>query len=309
MAAAINYPIHSMNKSIKALTCVAVGLCQSLAGAESAKPVVRVALFGGSSVLTSYLPGESKHHTQLQSELSKTYPNQAIEISNFADNGEYIARYLLRGAYERHRVSQPGIDLAIIRFGTNDQKHATPEEYRNQLDRFVELLESDFPGIQIILETGTYVDFPAHYSFDRNVRLRPYWQAARDLAEEKNYPLVEYYEAVKRETANGNWDVRVRKREGNEAFVLDGSQDAGKENDPEWFTDIHPNPEGVRLAVVEETKALKAHFPDALPTGQEALAREPLPTSHYESLLDFSAEQMEPKKGFMNEDQLQKATQ
>lgn len=271
---------------------------------------VHVALFGGSSVATTYLPEESKHHAVLEKELAKAYPGQAIKVSNFADNGEFIARYLLRGTYEKHRESVPGIDVAIIRFGANDIKRMDGAEYRGQLEKFIELLKKDFPRIQIILETGMYVDYPAHYSSDRNKKLNPAWQVSRDIAAKDGYPLVDYYETVKVETAAGNWDVRVRTKRkdkpAGERFILDASQDAGKENDPKWFTDIHPNPKGVQMAVREEVKTLKAHFPEKLPSGEKALKREAKSPADYSEYLNFPPGRLELKG--KNPDQLQEAT-
>lgn len=271
---------------------------------------VHVALFGGSSVATTYLPEESKHHVVLEKELTKAYSGQTIKVSNFADNGEFVARYLLRGTYEKHRESISGIDIAIIRFGTNDIKRMDVSEYRAQLEKFMELLKNDFPGIQIILETGMYVDYPAHYTSDRNKKLNPAWQVSRDIAARDTYPLVDYYETVKAETAAGNWDVRVRAKRKDkpaaEQFILDASQDAGKENDPKWFTDIHPNPKGVQMAVREEVKTLKAHFPEKLPSGTKALQREAKSAADYSEYLNFPAARLELKG--KNPDQLQEAT-
>lgn len=267
---------------------------------------IHVALFGGSSVATTYLPEKSKHHVALGKELTEAYPGQAIRVSNFADNGEFIARYLLRGAYEKHRQSVSGIDVAIIRFGTNDIKRMDTMEYRGQLEKFLDLLKKDFPGIQIILETGMYVDYPAHYSSDRNKKLNPAWQVSRDIAAKDGYPLVDYYETVKAEAAAGNWDVRVRARSRGDGFILDASQDAGKENNPRWFTDIHPNPEGVRMAIREEVKTLKAHFPEKLPSGGKALERKAHLSADYSDYLNFPIARLEQKMN--NPDQLQEAT-
>ena len=277
--------------------------------AAATTETVCVALLGGSSVRTSYLPEELQHDVVLERELAVAYPDQKIEVVNLADNGEYIARYFLRGAYERQRRTLQGMDIAIIRFGTNDQKFMDSQEYRRHLEKLIETLQTDFPGVRIVLETGIYLDYPLHYSFDRNAVLNPFWQVSRDIAEETAFPLVDYYEAVKRETKVGNWDVRVRKNEGNDVFVLDASQDAGRENDPSWFTDVHPNPEGVRLAVREEVEQLKANFPERLPTGQKSQALASRSASWYADYLDFSPERMSQKRVSTPVDQLQGAIQ
>jgi acyl-CoA thioesterase-1 len=247
----------------------------------------RVVLFGGSSVRTSYLPIAAQHHVVLGGLLREAYPGQAVTVENRADNGEFIARYLLRGTYERHRADLPGIDVAIIRFGTNDQKRMDVDEYRRQFEKFLALLEQDFPGLHLILETGIYVDYPEHYNFDRNLELDPYWQVSRDLAQERNLPLVDYYAACKREAERGNWDIRVRR-----GLVIDSAQDAGKEGSADWFTDIHPNPRGTRLAAAEEARVLRAAFPRLLPVGQTTATREPENTAFYERYLDFPSDRL-----------------
>lgn len=263
----------------------------------------RIVLFGGSSVLTSYLPEEAKHHVVLQALLHDAYPDQAMEIKNWADNGEFIARYLLRGTYEKHREVQPGIDVAIIRFGTNDQKRMTVPEYHRQLEKFLALLRRDFPGIQIVLETGIYVDFPAHYRFDRNQILNPYWEVSREIARRDGYPLVDYFEAGRRETKNGHWDLRVRR-----GLVFDTASDTGRENDPNWFSDIHPNPAGVRLAAVEEVRVLKQTFPGGLPTGQRAVPRAVADAAFYEEYLAFAADRLVASRTMASLDSLQDAS-
>lgn len=247
----------------------------------------RIVLFGGSSVRTSYLPPAAQHHVVLSGLLQAAYPGQAICVENRADNGEFIARYLLSETYERHRMALPGIDVAIIRFGTNDQKRMGIEEYRSQFEKFLALLEQDFPGLHVILETGIYVDYPRHYNFDRNLVLDPYWQVSRDLARERKLPLVDYYAACRREANLGNWDIRVRR-----GLVIDAAQDAGREGSADWFTDIHPNPRGTRLAATEEVQALRAAFPRQLPAGQVARPRESKGREFYEQYLDFSSDRL-----------------
>lgn len=247
----------------------------------------RVVLFGGSSVRTSYLPEAAQHHNVLREALSHAYPHQSVEVSNCADNGEFIARYLLTGKYEKHRETLAGIDIAIIRFGANDQKRMDVAEYKAHTNHFVDLLESDFPGLTIVMETGTYFDYPAHYAFNRNLQLDPYWDVARQVAKERGYLLADYYAVMQKKTAQGEWDFRVR-----QGLIIDNSQDAGKENDPKWFSDIHPNPAGTRLAVEEEFRCLKAAFPNALPTGQQRTPRPARKGTEYAQLLNFPFERL-----------------
>lgn len=266
----------------------------------SQKEKVHVGLFGGSSVYTSYLPEPAKHHVVLSQQLKSLYPSQSLEVYNLADNGEFIARYLLRETYERHRDLVPGLDVAIIRFGTNDQKRMEVSEYRRHFVRFLDLLMEDFPGVAVFLETGIYLDFPKHYDFNRNAVLNPYWDIAREIASQRGWPLIDYYQRIQTEAEQGNWDVRVRK-----GLIPDASQDQGKENDPSWFTDIHPNPNGVRLAVDEEVSIIRSSFPEALPSGQKKAERQPRRGEEYSEYLGFPFARLEVSRSLNPETSLQ----
>lgn len=280
----------------------------AITSAARADDVSRVVLFGGSSVATTYLPNDAKHHNALAALLKEAYPKQKIEVENWADNGEFIARYLLNGPYERHRKDQKGIDVAIIRFGTNDQKRMKVPEYHAQMLKFIELLKTDYPGIVIVLETGIYLDYPKHYVTDRNKTLNPYWEVSRVIAKEFGYPLVEYYGVAKREAEAGNWDIRIRTQK-YKRFILDNSEDAGNENDPKWFNDIHPNPVGTKMAAREETLVLKQIFAEKLPTGQTAVVREAHNKEYYSKFLNFDAARLTTNKAANPEQTLQTAAQ
>ncbi len=291
---------------LKATTLIALGVLLTVTTAH-AKEISRVVLLGGSSVATTYLPEATKHHNVLTEQLKASYPQQEIEVENWADNGESIARYLLNGAYEKQRANPKGIDIAIIRFGTNDQKLMEIDEYSAQMLKLIALLQQDFPGIKIVLETGIYLDYPKHYPFDRNKILQPYWEVSREIAKKSGYPLVEYYETGKTETKAGNWDIRIRTQAGKQ-MILDDSQDVGKENDSQWFFDIHPNPRGVQLAVREEVGVLKKTFPEQFPAGQIAVERSVRDAEYYSKFLNFDAERLVRKKKANPEKTLQDAT-
>lgn len=266
--------------------------------AETSQEPSRVVLFGGSNVRTSYMPKGGQYQDLLWERLSQAYPGQRIEVANWADGGETIPRYLLRGAYERHRSKAKGMDVAILRFGGNDQKIMSPAEFEGQLLKFIELLQEDFPGVQIILETEIYVDYPAHYHYDRNQSLDPYWVITRKLSATHGFPLVDYNEATRKATEAGNWDLRIRNvrkagKRGSERIVFDDSEDAANKNNPRWFSDIHANFAGLEIAIVEEVAVLREVFPDRLPTGQKARARKAHDAAFYEAYLPFAPQKLE----------------
>lgn len=264
----------------------------------------RIVLFGGSSLATTYVPEEMKHRTLLEQRLREEYPEQEIEVLNCADNGEFFARYLLNGVYEQHRSQLQGVDVAIFRFGANDEKRMEHGEYARHMRIFVDLLRQDFPGVHIVLQTLIYLDYPTHYLYDRNQELEPFSEVSRKLAKESGFTLSDFYEAGKRETDKGNWDFRVR-----QGLVLDNSKDSGKENEVVWFSDIHPNPKGIRIAVEEDIRVLRERFPESLPAGQVAVPRTPYTTEEYERILDFPKTRLTLLRKPNPEQQLQQASQ
>jgi lysophospholipase L1-like esterase len=251
--------------------------------------VSRIVLFGGSSLATTYVPDEHTHRTLLEQGLRAVYPEQNIEVVNNAYNGELVARYLIKGTYERDRALLKGADIAVLRFGANDQKRIHVEEFRDHMTKFVQLLRQDFPGLHIVFQTLIYLDYPEHMYYDRNQELEPFSQVSRDLAREFGYSLSDFFEVGKRETAKGNWDYRIRRNK--DGIILDNSQDAGNES-PRWFSDIHPNLAGIRMAVEEDIRVLKERFPAQLPTGQKAVSRPAKSAEEYEQLLNFPADRL-----------------
>jgi len=284
--------------------CVALGLLPSANASEP--PVSRVVLMGGSSVITSYLPEAAKHKNVLQAALDQHYGAGLAQVHNWADNGEYIARYLITGQYDRLRNDVGGVDLFIIRFGTNDAKRMPPKEFGEHLEKLIDLLREDYPDAKVILEDGLYLDYPAHYDHDRNKKQKPYWDQTREIARKRGLPLSALFEASEKATREGNWDLRIRRQEKN-VITLDASKDSEHPGDVKWFTDIHPNPAGVRIAVESEMTAIKALYTGALPSGGRKLERKRTP-SDYIALLNFAPERL-AKKAISNPDRFQKPVQ
>lgn len=264
-----------------------------ISGAEAKE--VGIVLMGGSSVRTSYFPAEDQHHRQLQAALSKAAPGEKFKVVNWADNGEFVARYLLRGRYDRQRQSGFIPKLAILRFGVNDQKYSTREEVAHHVSVLGDLLIHDFPGITIALETGLYVDFPAHYHYDRESILKPYWEAMRELAAERGWIFIDTHAVSKKETEAGNWDQRIRLTDRkSEPYVFDNRLDPERASDTKWFSDIHPNYEGVRIAIATEVPAILSWLKNPKPSQPTSLT---IPEERdYTTLLNFAPERLDPRK-------------
>ncbi len=262
----------------------------------------RIVLLAASSVLNSYLPAEQRQDHVLATALDATYGPGKAEVHNWSDNGEYIARFLLNGTYERFRESSPGVDLFIIRYALNDAKRMKAEEFLDHNEKLIALLKEDFPQAAYIMETGFYVDYPAHYPYDRNAETQPYWEASRTIAQRHGFPLNDLYLASKEATLQGRWDLRIRSQKV-KPLVVDASKDHEHVGEMEWFSDIHPNPNGICLAVETQITLLKELYPQALPTGGGKRERPARSGQEYSDYLGFPFERRDilishPRDGF-----------
>lgn len=269
-----------------------------------AEGVSQVVLLGGSSVFTSYLPDDLKHDAVLQRALDQRYGAGRAEVHNWADNGEFIARFLITGKYEAFRAKAAGVDVFIVRFGTNDAKRTTPVEFGEHLRKLLDLLRQDFPDARFVLEDGLYLDYPSHYTRDRNKEQQPYWAQTRLVAHERNLPFSSLFDLSEKTTKAGLWDLRIRSQR-NKVITFDDSKDAEHAGDIEWFTDIHPNPAGVKVAVDAEMVALETVFPESLPAGGRKIERPEKGADAYATLLNFEATRLK-KQPTTNPDGLQK---
>lgn len=234
--------------------------------------------FGDSTCITSYLPQDQRVEAVLNDRLSAVYKDHKIVSHNVAAGGDYIRRFLDQGRYEKVVKDKiQHIDIALIRYGHNDQKHCEPVEFKRHLEEFCAVLEKDYPGIHIMLETNTWVD-SEHHSGDQgatirfNERMNSVWEVVRQVAKERKYPLVEIYERKKKEAEAGNWDQRIRNQKLSQGKftkrILDGSMDEEMKDVPGWFMDNHPNANGVKIIADEEIKIITRLWPKDLPTAQ-----------------------------------------
>jgi lysophospholipase L1-like esterase len=196
--------------------------------------------------------------------LRELYPDDSCEVANEGLEGETIAQFFKR--YERVMRRHHSPDYIFVRYGVNDRRAYGPEGFREQLTMLYEQLHEDFPNARILLETGIYVDYPAHYEWDRNAVLQPIYNIVRELGEHYGAPVVDIYERMKHETEQGNWDLRVRGYGvvDDEIPVLGPGQDHLHEGDIRWWTNIHPNPAGIKVIADEEARVLHQHWPETL---------------------------------------------
>jgi hypothetical protein len=231
---------------------------------NNAMAAIRILMLGDCTLATTYLPAGLKNETRLAQALNERYPHDAISVINEGLDGESVEDFLRR--YPRTLARIPDPDYVIIRYGVQDRRRYGIAGFQRQLHTLCERLISDFSSIRIVLETGIYVDYPLHYEFDRNRVLQPLYNVVREMGQQRQFPVVDIYERMKRETVGGNWDLRVRGYGvvDDEFPVLGAGQDHLHPNDVRWFTNIHPNSNGIGVIVDEEVRVFAEHWPDTL---------------------------------------------
>lgn len=226
--------------------------------------MVHLLLIGDCTVATSYMPEQHRNERLLAAKLRALYPADECTVTNEGLDGEHVFGFLRR--YERTLRRVPRPDYVLIRFGVNDRKAHGVDGFRQHLGTLCDRLLSSFPDARILLETGMYVDFPAHYEFDRNAILEPIYDVIRETGQRGGFPVVDVYRRMRRETEAGNWDLRVRGYGvvDDEIPVLGPGQDHLHSGDVRWWTNIHPNPRGIAVIADEEAAVIKQHWPESL---------------------------------------------
>ena len=221
---------------------------------------VQILMLGDCTLASSYLPAQFKNETRLAAALARRYPNQSFTVVNEGLDGESLGGLMRR--YHRTMARHPAPDYVFIRYGVNDRRRYGVEGFRVRLQDLCARIASDYPEAHILLETGIYVDYPSHYEWDRNAVLQPVYEVIRELGRSLGFPVVDIYERMKRETEQGNWDLRVRGYGiADEMAVLGAGQDHLHGDDVRWFTNIHPNPAGMAVIADEEARVFAAHWP------------------------------------------------
>jgi lysophospholipase L1-like esterase len=220
-----------------------------------------VAHFGDSTSACSYLKPEERVDAVLNKLLAARYPKQKVVNLNLARDGEFIRQLLDGGLTLGKETVKPRyaekilpkvkkMDIAILRYGQNDwkleqRKDLAPDGYgteafRKDYERLIATLRKDYPGVQIVLETGTC--FGDDSWTDK--LSRRYWDAVRALAAEGKLPLADNHKRWQDELAKEKRPLR---------------------------NDGHPTLEGVRVNADELCKVFAATWPERLP----AAARKP----------------------------------
>jgi lysophospholipase L1-like esterase len=226
--------------------------------------MTHIMMIGDCTLATTYLPVRLRNERALESRLRELYADESIRVTNEGLDGEAIGQFLKR--YDRTFARNAPPDYILIRYGVNDRKAYGVDGFRDRLTELCDRLAADLPRARVVLETGIYVDYPDHYEFDRNAVLQPIYDVIRELGDQRGLPVVDIYERMRRETEQGNWDLRVRGYGvvDDEIPIYTNSLDHLHEGDVRWWTNIHPNPEGLRVIADEEAIVLRRHWPDTL---------------------------------------------
>ncbi|MCY3017737.1 MAG: GDSL-type esterase/lipase family protein [Planctomycetota bacterium] len=197
-------------------------------GTKADKSELVIAHLGDSITITSYLPFSQRVDALLQAAIQKAFPNLRTRQLNLAADGEFVKELFDTKRYDQYmKENYDKIDVAIIRYGGNDQPRYSADEFKKLLNALCDNLIRDYPGITIVLGTGTCLNAAG----DINKKYGPYWQATRDLANERKFLLADVYRRFEKEAS-----PKTAKAEG----------------------DMHPSAFGVKLTAEVEYETLEA---------------------------------------------------
>ena len=213
-------------------------------------------LLGDSTVNTSYLLPELQWWRMLWASTSPL-------VTNHAHDGSKTSDFLTGGAYPPS--TWLGDELYLIRFGLNTDELNTTLFETNLLAVVDTALGS---GADVVLATNFGVDFAGgHYNYDRDAWIVDFNAVVRDVATARGLPLIDLHALMAAE-----WDTRIRvytipglpitdpRVWGNDySAALDGDGFGGAD-DPDWYSDIHPNPRGCELIHQYTQAALDAEY-------------------------------------------------
>ncbi len=256
---------------VKYLICLICFLCSNLAAQE-----VHVAFLGDSSTETSYL-AKKDHIDQLMAKsLNDHYKGQKIITHNVSRGGATVQRFMKKGGtYEtRCQAKIKHIDICFIKFAGNDESFFTPAEFKSNLSNMCKRVQTDYPGVAIILSTGLgYKDANWWKMMGKDAEepiSKKYYSQIRALAKEQSFPLVEIYYPQMEERAKGNWDMTIRNQALAKKYygkvITDSSKDEERKADGiKWFKDGHPSENGMKLFQRCMMKTLTTSYPKQLP--------------------------------------------
>lgn len=185
-------------------------------------------------------------------------------VVNWGTDGAQTEDFLGRGSHaltpQLSKWRYVYAHAALVMLGLNETGLGTAvfeQDTRELVSRLLGI------GTTPILVTNVAVDYPDHYSTNRNVTIDQYDDVYRNLAAELGLHLIDVNAAVKAEIAVGTWDHRIRA----DGVTFDNSLDAtqpepwASDGDPaSWYTNIHLNDAGATLYANQISAYLTANF-------------------------------------------------
>jgi acyl-CoA thioesterase-1 len=224
-----------------------------------------MALLGDCTVACTYFPPANRPENHLAVRLRRAFPHQPFVVQNLAADGESAADFVRSGRMEVTFGSIPRLDVAFVRYGINDRKQSGITGCVESLATLCQAIQHRYQDIAVIIETGIWVDYPAHYLWDRNASLAPLNDALREFAQESGYPLVDIFARMEEQTQHGHWDLRMRGLPTSKHLIIDDAFDIFFGDDPAFFTNIHPNSRCLALIAQWEVETLLGLFGGQLP--------------------------------------------
>ena len=177
----------------------------------------------------------------METELRAYYGTNQIFGHNCAKGGRDVSEFMAtpNGWYATNCLPvYSQIDYCFIQFGINDEDAYGPDEFKMHLTNMCDTIESDYPGVKIILCTSVQVKSPSWWASQPPGAEEPisinYYSKTRELAAERGYPLVDIYQITVDEILAGRWDFRIS------------------------ATDMHPTARGIQLFADAEVELLKS---------------------------------------------------
>lgn len=191
-----------------------------------------VAIFGDSTDMTNYLPTEHRLGRRLELLLRDRFPDRRVDVQVLAEGGETLQRLVESGRLERELKTLSRCDIALIRYGLNDEsKKAAPELFRKYLHAACQAISARFPAAKIVLSTTIP---PCAEAYNRETRA---------TAELFKLPLIRLDEFIRRRSAAGesDWHHQPGSRMGRH-------RDAPAPGNADGLAgDMHPNAFGAQM--------------------------------------------------------------